>query len=125
MSVSGADPVNNPAHYQGPVETIDIIKHVTSSIEDPFVGSEVYGVGKRVGGVSAVDAVARAERLHAGGAGPERARDPVVRTSLLNPSLHVADELSQRDSLVDTHPLPPLWDPLGDHGFVNFPRIYQ
>src|SRR5215213_7106936 len=64
---------------------------------------------QRGAGSTAVDGVARPERLYARRASPQGAGDPLVAPALVYPAPDVVDELPERDPLIYAHThLPPL-----------------
>src|SRR5215207_4831182 len=75
----------------------------TLRLEYALVGRVVLRVVQRRGGSTAVDGVARAERLHRRRARPEGAGDPLVAAVLLNPPADVVYELPERCPLIYSH----------------------
>src|SRR5215203_431997 len=79
----------------------------TFRLEHPFVGGVLLRVVQRRAASTAVDGVARAERLHRRRASTEGAGDPLVAAVLLNPTADVVYELPERDPLIYSHAQPP------------------
>src|SRR5829696_6403960 len=72
-------------------------------LQHPLVGGEVPRVVQRRGSPTPIDSVARAERLHRGGAGAQGGGDPIVAPALLDPTADVVRELPERNPLVYSH----------------------
>src|SRR5215217_1903623 len=75
-------------------------------LEHPFVGRVVLGVVQRRAASTAVDGVARAERLHRRRARAEGAGDPLVAAVLIDPTADIVYELPERDPLIYSHACP-------------------
>src|SRR5215207_9405573 len=79
----------------------------TFRLEHPFIGRVLLRVVQRRAASTAVDGVARAERLHRRRARPEGAGDPLVVAVLLHPTADVVYELPERNPLIYSHAQPP------------------